>query len=176
MQLHADLWNECADAWTARFDAITDEHWQSATTCEGWDVRALVDHMVQTQANFAGPLVGAEIAEGAAWPEVRAAISDALGDGSVLEGTTEMPAMGEVPKAMIFGIATSDMLIHTWDLARTIGADETLPAAAVTAAHEGLKRFPPQAMRAEGRFGPAVESAADADAQTQMLNFAGRTV
>jgi len=94
----------------------------------------------------------------------------------VLEGTTDMGPMGEVPKTVPFGIAASDLLVHTWDLARAIGADETLPADAVSAAYAGLQRFPEPMMRAPERFGPAIECADDADEQTKMLSFAGRTV
>lgn len=178
MQQHIDLWKQTAEAFQQRFAAIADDQWQSDTTCDGWNVQALVDHTVEVQAGYAGSMVGAEIGEGAGWPEVHAAIAAALdANPAALEGTMPMPAMGgDVPKAMMFGIATSDLLVHTWDLARSIGADETLPAGPVTACHEGLKRFPPDMMRAEGRFGPAVECAPDADAQTQMLSFAGRAV
>lgn len=155
---------------------MNDDQLAADTPCEGWCVQDLVDHAVSTQINFAGGLVGADIPEGADWPAARDAIRSALGNEGVLEGMTEMPGMGQVPKMVPFGIAASDLLIHTWDLARAIGADETLPAEAVAATHAGLQRFPEQAMRSSGMFSGAVESAADADAQTQMLNFAGRTV
>jgi uncharacterized protein (TIGR03086 family) len=175
-QQHIDIWNVTADAFSARWEAMNDDQLAADTPCEGWCVQDLVDHAVSTQINFAGGLVGADIPEGADWPAARDAIRSALGNEGVLEGMTEMPGMGQVPKMVPFGIAASDLLIHTWDLARAIGADETLPAEAVAATHAGLQRFPEQAMRSSGMFSGAVESAADADAQTQMLNFAGRTV
>ena len=61
-------------------------------------------------------------------------------------------------------------------LARAIGADESLPEAAVAATHAGLQRFPPQMMRSEGYFGAEVSADDADDAQTQMLKFAGRSV
>ena len=175
-QQHIDIWNATADAFTARWEAMSDDQLSADTPCEGWCVQDLLDHTVSTQINFAGGLVGADIPEGADWPTARDAIRAALGNEGVLDGMTEMPGMGQVPKMVPFGIAASDLLIHTWDLARAIGADETLPAEAVAATHAGLQRFPEQAMRGSGMFSAAVESAADADAQTQMLNFAGRSV
>ena len=84
--------------------------------------------------------------------------------------------MGEVPKTVPLGISASDLLIHTWDLARAIGADEQLPAEAVSAAYGGLQRFPEPMMRAEGMFGPALDATDDADEQTKMLRFSGRQV
>jgi len=175
-QQHIDIWNSSADAFSARYDAITEEQWAASTPCEGWTVKDLVDHAVGVQIGFAAGLVGADVAEGADWPAARDAIRAAAQDASVLEGTTDMGPMGEVPKTVPFGIAASDLLVHTWDLARAIGADETLPADAVSAAYAGLQRFPEPMMRAPERFGPAIECADDADEQTKMLSFAGRTV
>lgn len=174
-QQHIDIWTSCAEAFSQRYDAVTEGQWAESTPCDGWTVKDLVDHAVGVQARFAG-MVGADIPEGADWPTARSAIEAALGTDGALEGTTEMPGMGTVPKTVPFGIVASDLLIHTWDLARSIGADETLPAAAVAATHAGLQRFPEEAMRGETMFANAVDCAADADAQTQMLSFAGRAV
>ncbi len=175
-QQHIDIWNSSADAFTARFDAITDDQWEASTPCAEWNVKELVEHSVGVQVGFAGALVGAEIPEGADWPTARDAIRAALQNESALDGMTEMGPMGEVPKTVPFGIAASDLLVHSWDLARAIGADESLPADAVAATHAGLKRFPPAMMRAEGRFADEVEAADSDDAQTQLLKFAGRQV
>ncbi len=175
-QEHIDIWNSSADAFTQRFEAISEEQWAASTPCEGWTVKELVDHAVGVQVQFAGGLVGADIPEGADWPTARDAIQAALATEGVLDGMTEMPPMGTVPKTVPFGISASDLLIHTWDLARAIGADESLPAAPVAATHAGLQRFPEQAMRGEGMFGPAIDCGDDADEQTKMLGFAGRAV
>ncbi len=175
-QQHIEIWNSSADAFTERYNAVTEEQWSATTPCDGWTVKDLVDHAVGVQCQFAGNLVGADIAEGADWPTARQAIEAALGNEGALEGMTEMGPMGTVPKTVPFGIAASDLLVHTWDLARAIGADETLPAGPVAATYAGLQRFPEEAMRGETMFGPAVECAEDADEQTKMLSFAGRTV
>lgn len=175
-QQHIDIWNASADAFTERYDAITDEQWSASTPCDGWTVKDLVDHAVGVQVQFTGGMLGADIAEGADWPTVRDAIRGALGNESALEGTTEMGPMGTVPKTVPFGVSASDLLIHTWDLARAIGADETLPPEGVSATYAGLQRFPEPMMRAENMFDPAVPCADDADEQTKMLSFAGRKV
>ncbi len=175
-QQHIDLWKQAADAFDQRYQAVGEAQWEAATPCDEWNVRALVDHAVGTQVGFAAPVVGAELAEGADWPSARDAISAALAAEGALDGTVDHPAFGEVPKSMILGIGTSDLLLHAWDLARAIGADETLPAEAVTACHMGLQQFPTEMMRQPGFFGAEVECADDADAQTKMLSFAGRQV
>ncbi|MGH1493492.1 MAG: TIGR03086 family metal-binding protein [Acidimicrobiales bacterium] len=175
-QQHIDLWKQAADAFDKSYQAIGDAGWASATPCQGWAVKELVDHAVGTQGGMLGGVIGAEVPEGADWPTTRAAMDAALQVEGVLEGTTEFGPMGQVPKSMVLGVGTSDLLIHAWDVARAVGADETLPAEAVTATYMGLQKFPEQAMRGEGMFGAAIECAADADEQTKMLSFAGRQV
>ena len=172
-QQFVDMWRETAQAFDQRYQAVAEEHKASATPCSEWSVQELVDHTVGVQGKFAGGMVGVELAEDAAWPEVHQAINGALDDASVLEGTTEHPAFGEVPKTMLFGIGISDLLLHTWDLARAIGADETLPAGPVQASYMGLQQMPPS-FRETGAFGPEVEVADDADMQTKLIAFSGR--
>lgn len=173
-QQHIDLWKSAASAFDQRYQAIG-EQWETATPCSEWNVRALVDHAVGVQAQFAGGMVGADIAEGAGWPDVHQAILAALETEGVLDGTAQGP-MGEAPKTMMFGIATSDLLVHAWDVARGLGIDETLPAEAVTACYMGMQKMPPAMMRAPERFGAEVEVADDADEQTKFIAFCGRQV
>ncbi len=66
-----------------------------------------------------------------------------------------------------------DVLVHTWDLARTVGADERLDEDSVRHAYEALK--PMDAMIRQPRvFGPKLEPPLDADQQKQFLYFLGR--
>lgn len=175
-QQHIELWKQAAQAFDQRHSMLDASQMQAATPCNGWCVEELVQHAMGTQTGMAAPLVNAEVAEGAEWPAVRDAMNAALEVEGALDGMTNHPAFGEVPKSMLLGIATGDLLLHSWDLARAIGADETLPAEAVQAVHMGLQQFPEEVMRGEGMFGPALEAPADADAQSQLLAFAGRQV
>lgn len=173
-QQHVDVWNQAAESFDRAYQAIGDK-WEAATPCTEFNVKELVEHTLGAQHMGAG-IIGAEVPEGAEWPAVRQAITSALSAES-LAGTTNFPPMGgDVPKGMLFGIVTTDLLTHSWDLARAVGSDETLPAEAVSACHTGLKMMPEEMMRAEGRFAPQVECAADADEQTQFLSYSGRQV
>jgi uncharacterized protein (TIGR03086 family) len=110
----------------------------------------------------------------AAWNRARDGMTAAMATGD-LSKTLPSP-MGPMPAEMFIGrLISMDVLVHTWDLARAVGGDERLDQDAVAHAYEGLK--PMDAMiRMPGVFGPKVESAPDADVQTQFLNFLGRTV
>ena len=66
-----------------------------------------------------------------------------------------------------------DVLIHTWDLARATGQDETLDATEVSAALQGMLPYD-AALRASGHYGPRVEVPDGADDQTKLIAFTGR--
>ena len=73
---------------------------------------------------------------------------------------------------------TPDVLIHTWDLARATGLDERLDADEVHRQVVGIESLPAEvdeAMRGSGHFGPRVEVPPDADEQSRLLAFMGRT-
>ena len=168
------IWNETAALYTERMDAVTDEQWSAQTPCEEWDVRALVDHANGVQAMVAGAF-GAQVPEGADWATIRSVIATALEDPSALEGSLpEESPLGAMPKHQVLGIAIGDLLIHTWDLSRAIGADDTLPVGAVQAVQMGLGNMPDEFMRAPGRFAAAIEVGEAASAQDQLIAFAGR--
>jgi uncharacterized protein (TIGR03086 family) len=109
------------------------------------------------------------------WRESYAATKEALNQPGALEKTVPGP-MGEMPVSMAVGrIYASDVLVHTWDLARAVGGDERLDADAVKQAYSGLK--PMDAMiRQPGVFGPKIDPAPGDDEQTEFLKFLGRTV
>ena len=92
----------------------------------------------------------------------------------MLDGALDRGPMTGMPKHMAMGLATADVLVHGWDLARAIGADDTLPEAAVDAVHIGLAQAPPDMIRNPQVFGPIVEVPADASAQDKLIGFVGR--
>ena len=68
---------------------------------------------------------------------------------------------------------TMDTLVHTWDLARTIGADERLDEDSVRRAYEALKPMDDM-IRQPNVFGPKLDPPPGADLQTEFLFFLGR--
>lgn len=169
----AEIWHEAADNFDRHVRAIVDDQWDAPTDCGDWTVRDLVDHTVHWQA-VVGGIVGAGTSPGDEWPAVRDAIAQALQDPSNLEGNAPPEVMGGMPKHQVLGIGTGDVLLHGWDLARAIGADETLPPAAVQAVLMGMQRVPESMLRSPGMFGPAIAVAEDASEQDRLLGFTGR--
>jgi uncharacterized protein (TIGR03086 family) len=135
-------------------------------------VRELVDHAVHWQG-LGGGILGAGTTPGDDWDTIRPKLSEALDDPANLEGNAQ--AMNGMPKQQVAGFVIGDLVIHSWDLARSIDADDTLPADAVEATLIGLQRVPAEVLRASKMFGQPVEVAPDASAQDRLLGFVGRT-
>lgn len=96
-----------------------------------------------------------------------------MGHRVAQKGTAE--AMGGLAKQAVAGLIITDLLVHSWDLAQSIGVKAVLPAAAVESAMAGLQRMPEEMLRSETMFGPSTEVADDASAHDKLIAFVGRT-
>jgi uncharacterized protein (TIGR03086 family) len=171
-----DIWRQAAAKWSEVYGQVTDSQWDRPTPCAEWTVRQLVDHTVSWQAE-GGRLIGADTAPGEDWERIRAAFDALLSDPSQLTGS--VAEFGGIPKQDLAGFLIGDLLIHSWDLARSIGADETLPPDTVQATTIGLHHVPTALLRGTNPLGQkmmaaAVEAPVDASAQDKMLAFTGR--
>ena len=165
----------------ARVSATPSDAWSKPAPCDGWTARDVVCHvtnnlfrMSEGMGAGAAREVGADEDITTAWHEARDRFLDALPSADM---TANMPGpFGPMPAEQMIGrIISTDVLVHTWDLARAVGGDEHLPEDAVEGAYSGLK--PLDAMiRMPGVFGPKVEPPAGADTQTEFLCFLGRSV
>jgi uncharacterized protein (TIGR03086 family) len=176
MSQPVDIWRLAADKWTDVYSSVGDDDWDRRTPCEDWNVRELVDHALAWQA-IGGALLGASTAAGDDWETIREAYATHLADPSNLEGTVD--EFAGAPKQTLAALLIGDLLIHSWDLARSIGADETLPPAAVEVTMDGLNHAPPELMRGRNplgtpMMGPPVAISDDSSLQDKMIAFTGR--
>ena len=68
---------------------------------------------------------------------------------------------------------TGDVFLHTWDLARATGQDETLDPDRCAAMLAGMEQYE-EAMRSSGQYGPRVELPDGASVQDRLVAFIGR--
>ena len=171
-----DLWRPVADKWADVYGRVRDADWETRTPCSEWTVRDLIEHNLEWQAT-GGAMLGAATKPGDDWETIREAYSEHLSDPSNLEGAVD--EFAGIPRQQLAAFLIGDLLIHSWDLARSIGADEALPPAAVEATMAGLHHVPPELLRGhnplgQAMMGPAVDIADDASLQDRMLAFTGR--
>lgn len=81
-------------------------------------------------------------------------------------------SFGETPAPAYARQMAVDSVIHSWDLARAIGADETLDPELVDYTYQEMLRVAEQ-WRSGGAFGPA-RAAADDSTQAKLLALTGR--
>jgi uncharacterized protein (TIGR03086 family) len=164
---------------------IADDRWTDPTPCTEWDVRALVHHLVgenvwvppllqgmtiaEVGDRFSGDLLGEDPV--GAWDRSQREADSAARDADV--GATVHVSYGDIPARHYLFEVANDLWIHGWDLARAIGADETMERYAVDAF---LGYYGPQEamLKASGAFGPIIETAPEADPQTRLLAVFGR--
>jgi uncharacterized protein (TIGR03086 family) len=162
---------------------IHGDMWERPAPCDGWVARDVIRHVVEWMPAFFTAGGGPEIAAGpsvdddpaGAWIALDTGIQTLLDDPAAAATTIAHPRAGthrldDAVDTFFLG----DVIVHTWDLARAAGLDETLDPKLV---HDMLVGIEPMddALRASGQFGPRVEVAADADEQARLIAFTGRT-
>src|SRR4029078_10098752 len=82
---------------------------------------------------------------------------------------------GDFPVPLLLGFRIGDYTVHAWDLARAIGADETLNADLVSYVGTGTEPLAP-VIATSGRFGTGASGdvAEDAPLQLRLLDVTGR--
>ncbi|MFI7535213.1 TIGR03086 family metal-binding protein [Streptosporangium sp. NPDC049376] len=181
-----EAYRRALDDFGALVHRITPEQWHNRTPCVDWDVRDLVEHVVgenlwapellggRTAAevgdDFDGDLLGDDPLK-AFDTSATAAVQAAYGEGALTR--LARLSFGDVPGGEYVTELFADVLIHTWDLARAIGADEQLDpelveacAAWVAGAEAGYRQA--------GVIGAQQPIASGTDAQTRLLASWGR--
>ena len=153
------------------------------SVCEGWDVRAILAHLVGGNIRFAQALRG----EPADWPtrddevitdalrqfdETAAIMQDAVAGIADPNRPTLLQA-GEPPAFFAVGVHGADMLVHGWDIAMSTDQDPTLDPSLCAAALWVLEQYP-SSFWGPGQFFATKGSTTSDDPQTRLLTLAGR--
>jgi uncharacterized protein (TIGR03086 family) len=175
-----------AEHMTRLVHQISEHRWDAPTPCSEWDVRALLNHLVwehrwalplmegKTVADVGDSLDGDMLGNDpkGAWDDAIAASLAKFGEPGAMERTVHL-SFADVPGEEYAFQMTVDLVVHGWDLARGIGADERIADDLVTLVYERSKPSA-AAIRGSGVFGSEQDVPFDADEQTRMLAFFGR--
>ena len=127
-----------ASAWTSTKVEGAASQLDAPSSCDGWSVRTLMSHMLETQRYFVGAARGEDVSPPSATPpdlvsddpstdfkKARAETLLTFEEPGVIERTG--PALG---------IAFSDSLLHGWDLATSTAQEATMPEGLPEAAYD----------------------------------------
>ena len=180
MNAAAEEHRRIAGTFTDRVHGAAD--WDAPAPVDGWLARDVVRHLVEWFPAFleagagvklaAGPSVDVDPVE--AWQVHSDAVQALLDDPATPDKMLSNPHIGDLPlDQAVDQFYTGDVFMHTWDLARATGQDETLDPQKCAEMLEGMEAFE-EAMRSSGQYGARVEVPADSDVQTRLLGFIGR--
>ena len=178
----ADRFRNVAADFTRRALAVPEGAWDSPAPCSGWVARDIVEHMIDWMpavvvepAGLARPTIPPVADDpAAAWVAFTVAMQEWLDDPDVAghEFQTRHGPMRFDDAVGMYCIG--DVLMHTWDLARATGQDEALDRDEVHRLYEGMMPVD-EVLRSSGHYGPKVAVPAEADEQTKLIAFTGRT-
>jgi uncharacterized protein (TIGR03086 family) len=181
----ATAFRRASESFVERAHKIGQEQWSAATPCTEWTVRALVNHVAgeylwvpemvagRTIAEVGDRLDGDVLGDDPLQSLInarRAAL--AAVDGPEALGKTVHLSFGDLPAREYVKQMALDSVIHSWDLARGIGADEALDPELVELCHASLKDSA-EDWRSAGVFGPE-KAPSDDSTQAKLLALTGR--
>jgi len=173
---------EVAASFTQRVLGVGADGWDAPAPVDGWLARDVVRHLVEWFPSFLEAGTGIRLPDGpsvdtdpvGAWTTQRDAVQALLDDPATASKVLSDRHIGEVPvPEAVDRFYTADVFMHTWDLARATGQDETLDPARCAELYEGMLPLD-DVLRASGQYGPQVPVPDDAGAQTRLLGFIGR--
>jgi uncharacterized protein (TIGR03086 family) len=146
--------NSASADFATHLGCVKSNQWTWPTPCSEWNVRQLVNHVTRGNLNFASLLRG-QNAEGfvrmrdedalrddavASFAKSVNVCSDSFGKADALEAVLDYP-LGKITGCQALAIKTTDTLIHTWDLARSIDRDDRLSTESVEWVDQNLHRI-----------------------------------
>lgn len=176
----AERYRSAAATFTDRVRGTHD--WDAPTPVSEWRARDVVGHLTTwlPQLLAAGspvvlePVVSAQEDPLAAWTQTDAQVRRMLDDPASEQVEFAHEHIGTLPlPAMLDQFFTSDVVFHTWDLARATGQDDRLDEDFIAGALAGMSSQA-EMIRASGQFGEQQPVPQDADVQDRFLAFIGR--
>lgn len=144
------------------------DRWASPSPCTEWDARAVVDHVIGFHDVLLLRPLDAKPHRPKDDPVARWSIT-----ADTLFDVLALPGVVDPDRASLLGVLTTDVLVHTWDLAPAIGdqveLDTELCEIGYSRARANLDRLAGSDM-----FAAPVDVAEDAQVQDRLLAVLGR--
>ncbi len=173
----AERHRQVAGHFGAVAGGVTD--WEASSPVPDWRARDVVAHLVDWFPGFLSgggvtlAPVSVSVADdpAAAWTAHAAAVQELFDDGE-REFVHPMVGTHRLTDA-IDQFYTSDIFMHTWDLAKAADVEPGLDPDFAGALLAGMQPID-EMLRASGQYGPKVPVASDAPVVDQLMAFVGR--
>jgi uncharacterized protein (TIGR03086 family) len=173
----AERHRQVADHFGEVAGGVTD--WAASAPVPDWTARDVVGHLVEW---FPGFLSGGGVTLArtsvsvaddpvAAWTAHTAAVQELFDQGD-REFAHPMAGTHRLADAIDM-FYTSDVFMHTWDLAKAAGVDPALDPDFAGKLLNGMQPID-EVLRSSGQYGPKMPVSPDAPVQDQLMAFVGR--
>lgn len=183
----ADRYRARADAFQRKVAAVTPDAWDNPSPCADWTARDVVGHVVDMhhvmlRSVEREPTAAPSLREDplGAFLSARTDVEALLEDSELAASQCSTPMGPMTVEDHIDGVASQDLVIHGWDLARATGQDDTIDPQEVERMWPDAQNIGEE-LRTPGAFGPGIvvfgpEVAVPADAplQDRLLGLMGR--
>jgi uncharacterized protein (TIGR03086 family) len=156
--------------------------WDSPSPCDEWTARQVLEHVIGFHDVLMLRPLGAKPDRPRddplrRWSLTVDALAALFARPGLFDHTIDVPAVGNnaptrSDASQIVPMLSQDVLIHTWDLARAVGADDRLDEYLCIAYLEGLPAD--DRLLRSGMFGNPVDVPGTADVQSRLLARLGR--
>jgi uncharacterized protein (TIGR03086 family) len=155
-----------------------EDRWLAPSPCSEWDARAVVEHVIGFHdVLLLRPLwLKPHRPKGdptARWTVTLSAITSALKESSG-RIVISVPGSSNMDIARLLALLTTDVLVHTWDLAAAVGVPASLDPELAARAYGEVTKRDLASLRSSGLFGPSVPVSGDADPETRLVALLGR--
>lgn len=173
-------------AFEMRLRRVGPGDWVRPTPCAGWDIRALVNHIVGGNRRFLMLLGGASAEDTnrtrgedhlgsdpvEAFLTTAAQLEAGFNEDGALSRTVDH-RFGERTGAQLLALRVLDMTVYAWDVAQALGIDDTLDPVAIDFALAHADEV--ERLRIHGVFAtPSLPLPADASPLERLLHLTGR--
>ena len=176
------LLEEAGAAFAAVLQGVKPGQMSEASSCAGWSVKDLTDHVISGNLRFASLVSGASPTPDGpdddpttAFRASMRTLTEAFSADGVLDRTFQTP-MGERSAPRLVATRIVEMSVHGWDLARSTEQVIDLPGPVADAGLAQLQSMLPSGERSGLPFGSEQQAPEGASPADRLAAFAGRKV
>ena len=176
----ADRYRRLADHFADTITAVDPHRWNDQSPCEDWSTLDVLRHEIETQGLVVA-MVGRELRPGpppgddplGAWISSSGQVQELLDDPVAAAQEFDGPDGPMTFEALVDKLLSFDLIVHRWDLGRSMDPEITIPPDDVAWAF-GVARSLGGDIRLEGVCGQPLDPPDGANEQTCLLAYLGR--